>query len=288
MRSTRCWVSGRSRGLGSPASRVIARRAATTQSPAAGDCFVASLLAMTRAGMNEAGGDRAGVSQLFTRRGESRRRLRLGRVGRPCLEDVPMNSRSGVLSLLTNRGIAMKVGLGFACVLALLAFVSGEASRSFRAKAGFATYVQRVAEVGITRRTMDRSFLNLRRYVRVRVHRRRKQRRGRNQGTGITATAAATGPGRDQESGAPSSAGERRPQFRGLREDFTQVVARVANRRSWSKGRSIPWTSLCKGFRCAHRRRQQGGKRKVRDLRSRRPEAPDGRAGQRQQAARTA
>ena len=38
-----------------------------------------------------------------------------------------MNSRSGVLSLLTNRGIAMKVGLGFACVLALLAFVSGEA-----------------------------------------------------------------------------------------------------------------------------------------------------------------
>jgi len=77
-----------------------------------------------------------------------------------------MNRRNGLLSLIANRGIAMKVGLGFACVLLLLAFVSGEAYRSFQtAESGFAIYVQRVAVVGIARE-VDRSFLNLRRFVR--------------------------------------------------------------------------------------------------------------------------
>jgi methyl-accepting chemotaxis protein len=81
-------------------------------------------------------------------------------------ENVPMNNRSGAASLIANRGIAMKVGLGFGCVLALLAIVSFMAYRSFQTvDDGFATYVQRVAVVG-NAGEVDRSFLALRRFVR--------------------------------------------------------------------------------------------------------------------------
>jgi len=77
-----------------------------------------------------------------------------------------MNNSRGAMSLIADRGIAVKIGLGFACVLALLAIVSGTAYLSFQAaEDGFATYVQRVAVVGIAQE-VDRSFLNLRRFVR--------------------------------------------------------------------------------------------------------------------------
>ena len=77
-----------------------------------------------------------------------------------------MNIHRGAVSLIANRGIAMKIGLGFGCVLALLAIVSFTAYHSFQtAENGFATYLQRVTEVAIAR-DVDRSFLNLRRFVR--------------------------------------------------------------------------------------------------------------------------
>ncbi len=77
-----------------------------------------------------------------------------------------MTQRSGAGSLIADRGIAVKIGLGFAGVLALLAIVSVMAYRSFLSvEDGFATYVQRVAVVGNVSE-VDRSFLNLRRFVR--------------------------------------------------------------------------------------------------------------------------
>ena len=77
-----------------------------------------------------------------------------------------MDNSNAVGSLLTDRSISTKVGLGFACVLVLLAVVSGTAYLSFQTSSqGFNTYVQRVAVVGIARE-VERSFLNMRRYVR--------------------------------------------------------------------------------------------------------------------------
>jgi methyl-accepting chemotaxis protein len=78
-----------------------------------------------------------------------------------------MNTNNGAMSLIANRAIGTKVAIGFACVLAILAIVSGTAYLSFHTAAeGFATYVQRVSVVGIAR-DVDRSFLNLRRLART-------------------------------------------------------------------------------------------------------------------------
>ena len=77
-----------------------------------------------------------------------------------------MNTHSGALSLIANRAIGTKIDIGFACVLAILAAVSVTAYFSFHTSAeGFLTYAQRVSVVGIAR-DADRSFLNVRRFVR--------------------------------------------------------------------------------------------------------------------------
>ena len=77
-----------------------------------------------------------------------------------------MNNTSAAGSLIANRSISTKVGLGFACVLVLLAVVSGTAYLSFQSSShGFETYVQRVSVVGIAR-DLDRGFLNIRRLAR--------------------------------------------------------------------------------------------------------------------------
>jgi hypothetical protein len=77
-----------------------------------------------------------------------------------------MNANNGAMSLISNRAIGTKVALGFACVLAILAIVSGTAYLSFHTSAeGFATYVQRVSVVGIAR-DVDRGFLNVRSFAR--------------------------------------------------------------------------------------------------------------------------
>jgi methyl-accepting chemotaxis protein len=77
-----------------------------------------------------------------------------------------MSERNGLSSLLTDRKISAKVGLGFACVLTILAIVSGMAYSAFVSSAEeFASYTQRVAIVSVAR-DIDRSFLNLRRFVR--------------------------------------------------------------------------------------------------------------------------
>ena len=67
---------------------------------------------------------------------------------------------------MADRAISTKVGLGFACVLVILAVVSGTAYLSFQTSSqGFTTYAQRVTVVGIARE-VERSFLNIRRFVR--------------------------------------------------------------------------------------------------------------------------
>ena len=77
-----------------------------------------------------------------------------------------MSAFNAVASLLADRKINTKIALGFACVLTILAAVSGTAWFAFRASAdGLATYAQRVAVVDIAR-DIDRTFLNLRRFVR--------------------------------------------------------------------------------------------------------------------------
>ncbi len=81
-------------------------------------------------------------------------------------ETPSMNNSSAADRFIADRSISTKVGLGFACVLVLLAVVSGTAYLSFQTSSqGFNTYVQRVAVVGIARE-VERSFLNMRRYVR--------------------------------------------------------------------------------------------------------------------------
>jgi hemerythrin-like metal-binding protein len=77
-----------------------------------------------------------------------------------------MSGRNGLTLLLTDRNIRTKVSLGFVCVLAILAVVSGMAYIAFQSAAvGFASYTQRVTVVDIAR-NVDRNFLNLRRIVR--------------------------------------------------------------------------------------------------------------------------
>src|SRR4051794_31360017 len=77
-----------------------------------------------------------------------------------------MSDHKRLGSLLIDRKISTKVVLGFVCVLAILGTVSGMAYFAFRSSAeGFVLYAQRVAVVGIAR-DIDRSFLNLRRFVR--------------------------------------------------------------------------------------------------------------------------
>ena len=67
---------------------------------------------------------------------------------------------------LTDRSIGTKVGLGFACVLVLLAVVSGTAYLSFQTSSQGLQYLcAAVTVVGIARE-VDRSFLNMRRFVR--------------------------------------------------------------------------------------------------------------------------
>jgi methyl-accepting chemotaxis protein len=77
-----------------------------------------------------------------------------------------MSDSNGLTSLFVDRKISTKITLGFVCVLAILATVSAMAWSGFRSSAdSFAGYEQRVLVVGIAR-DIDRSFLNLRRFVR--------------------------------------------------------------------------------------------------------------------------
>jgi CHASE3 domain sensor protein len=77
-----------------------------------------------------------------------------------------MSDRNGLTSLLTDRKIVFKVGLGFVCVLAILVVTSTTAYFAFsEAAGGFGTYTQRVTVVGIARE-IERSFLELRRNAR--------------------------------------------------------------------------------------------------------------------------
>ena len=73
---------------------------------------------------------------------------------------------SSALSFMTNRGVAAKIGLGFACVLAIFAAVSGTAYLSFQtANDGFAAYTHRVTVDSIVTNA-EAAFLNFRRFIR--------------------------------------------------------------------------------------------------------------------------
>jgi len=77
-----------------------------------------------------------------------------------------MSERNGLASLFSDRKIGTKVAIGFGCVLAILAVVSGMTWSAFRSSAeGLSTYTQRVTVVDIAR-DIDRSFINLRRFAR--------------------------------------------------------------------------------------------------------------------------
>jgi len=77
-----------------------------------------------------------------------------------------MSERNGLASLFSDRKIGTKVAIGFGCVLAILAVVSGMTWSAFRSSAeGLSTYTQRVTVVDIAR-DIDRSFVNLRRFAR--------------------------------------------------------------------------------------------------------------------------
>ena len=80
-----------------------------------------------------------------------------------------MNTHNGAGSLMANRAIGTKVGIGFACVLSILAVLSTTAYLAFQnTEDGLTTFVQRVKVVTITR-DVDRSFMNVRRLVRTYV-----------------------------------------------------------------------------------------------------------------------
>jgi len=86
----------------------------------------------------------------------------------PCTKErfLIMPDSNGLVALVSNRTISTKISLGFACVLAILVIVSGMAYFAFGSAAdGFVTFTQRVTVVGIAR-DIDRSFVNLRRFVR--------------------------------------------------------------------------------------------------------------------------
>jgi methyl-accepting chemotaxis protein len=77
-----------------------------------------------------------------------------------------MSERNGLASLFIDRKIGTKVAIGFVCVLAILAVVSGVVWSAFRSSAeGLSTFTQRVTVVDIAR-DIDRSFVNLRGFVR--------------------------------------------------------------------------------------------------------------------------
>jgi methyl-accepting chemotaxis protein len=77
-----------------------------------------------------------------------------------------MSERTRLSSLLADRKISTKVGMGFACVLAIIAIVSSTAYFAFVSSASdLGTYTQRVTIVGIAR-DIDRSFVNLRGFAR--------------------------------------------------------------------------------------------------------------------------
>jgi hypothetical protein len=61
-----------------------------------------------------------------------------------------MDESNRIAALFTDRKISVKVGMGFACVLAILAAVSGTAYVAFRSSdEGFSAYAQRVMVVGM-------------------------------------------------------------------------------------------------------------------------------------------
>ncbi len=72
----------------------------------------------------------------------------------------------GLSRYFTDRKISTKIGIGFACVLAITATISGVAYQGFaKVSVGFDNYNQRVGVVAIAR-DADREFLAFRRYVR--------------------------------------------------------------------------------------------------------------------------
>src|SRR4051812_24731733 len=77
-----------------------------------------------------------------------------------------MSEHHGPATLLANQTIGIKISLGFACVLIILAVVSATAWFAFAsASEGFGQYRHDVADVDVAR-DIDRSFVNLRRFVR--------------------------------------------------------------------------------------------------------------------------
>jgi methyl-accepting chemotaxis protein len=71
-----------------------------------------------------------------------------------------------MLSLFNNRRISTKISIGFACVLVVMAIISGKAYVDFGTVGkGFAAFQQRVSVVSIAR-DADRGFLAFRRFVR--------------------------------------------------------------------------------------------------------------------------
>jgi len=77
-----------------------------------------------------------------------------------------MSNSQGLASVFTNRKIATKIAIGFACVLAITAILSGIAYMSF-VKVGhsFEAFSQRVAVVGLAR-DIELGFATFRRYAR--------------------------------------------------------------------------------------------------------------------------
>ena len=77
-----------------------------------------------------------------------------------------MTRQSGLFSLAADLKVGIKIAIGFAAVLAILAVASTTSYVAFQSSAdGFQTYAQRVTTVGIAR-DVDRTFLAFRRFVR--------------------------------------------------------------------------------------------------------------------------
>ena len=75
-----------------------------------------------------------------------------------------MNTPSAAGSLIADRAIGTKVGIGFACVLAILAVVSATAYLSFQTSADGLHDLCAAGVGGRDRPRRRRSFLNVRRY----------------------------------------------------------------------------------------------------------------------------
>lgn len=75
-------------------------------------------------------------------------------------------STGGIFSIYQDRKVSTKIGLGFACTLAIFGLVAGMAWFTFRAtQHGFDRYAHEVAAAD-TFRDLDRTFVNMRRFVR--------------------------------------------------------------------------------------------------------------------------